>query len=129
MLAVSIYTFVSLLSDARIVQKPNMSYGELYAASLRGWSTSLGFFVLGDFVAMSALYQSHGHLVDWELAPLLVTWPLVLMELLMVTIIGVILSSLTPFIASRVRIPWLVVGLVLFGLGTWHGATVTVKPL
>ena len=128
-MAVSAYTFVSLLSDAKIVEKPDMSYGERYSASLRGWSTSLGFFALGDFVATSALYQSHGHLVDWELAPLLVTWPLVLMELLMLAVVGVILALLTPFIVSRVRIPWLAVGLVLFALGAWHGAIVPVKPL
>jgi hypothetical protein len=109
--ATSIYTFIALVSDARISSMPSASYGERYAASLRGWSSSLGFLGLGDFIGVSAAYQVHGHLVDWELAPLLIGWP------------GVLIELLTALITPRIRIPWMALGIVLFALGVMHGAT------
>lgn len=126
--AVSIYTLVTLASDARIRTEPNATYGERFSAGLVGWSTSIGFFVLGDFVGTSAVYQLHGHLVDWELVPFLYRWPVVLMELVVLTIVGVILASITALIPPRIKLPWLVIGLALLVLGGWHGAVGPVAP-
>ena len=126
--AMSFYTFFALVYDARIKSKPDMSYAERYSASMRGWSTSLGFFALGDFVGTSIVYQVHGHLVDWELAPLLIGWPLVLLDLLMLVGVALVLSLFSALIPSRIRIPWLGVGIVLLVLGLIHGAGSPVTP-
>jgi hypothetical protein len=126
--AVAIYTFVSLVLDARIARAPDTTYRERCRAALRGWSTSVGFFALGDFIGVSATYEIHGHLVDWVLTPLLVTWPLVLIDLLLLGIASVLLALLTAFIPPRVRVPWLVLGIALFAAGIVHGAMATVQP-
>jgi hypothetical protein len=126
--AISIYTFSVHASEARIPFKPNLSYGERFGWSIRGWSASLGFFLLGNFVAACAMYQMRGHLVDWELAPLLYLWPAVLIELLLLVVASIILSLPTALIPSRIRVPWLGVGIVFLALGILHGATSPVKP-
>lgn len=126
-LAISIYTFVALVSDARIYSKPNTSYGERFSASMRGWSAAGGFYLLGHFVGTSAAYQVHGHLVDWELVRLLYLWPVVLVDLLLLIIVSALLSLPTALMPPRVRIPWLVVGIVTFALGVFHGATSPVR--
>jgi hypothetical protein len=116
-IATSIYTFVALVLDARIPSTLNMRYGERYRASLRGWSTSLGFFALGNFVGVSILYQLHGHLVDRELEPLLFNWPIELLDLLALFVIALLLSLLSALVPARVRLPWMGVGIFLFLVG------------
>jgi hypothetical protein len=126
--AVSVYTFIAHAAEARIPAKPNLRYGARFSSSVRGWSASLGFFLLGNFVAACAVYQVRGHLLDWKLEPLLYLWPIVLIELLMLVVISVMLSLPTALIPSRVRIPWLGVGIVLMVLGMAHGARSPVEP-
>ncbi|MBV8170926.1 MAG: hypothetical protein JO219_03235 [Candidatus Eremiobacteraeota bacterium] len=125
--ATSIYTFVTLVSDAKIDLEPNVTYAERYSASIRGLSSGFGFFALGDFIGASVMYQAHGHLVDWELTPLLVRWPLVLFELLLLFGVAAALSTLTALIPARIRIHWLAVGIALFVVGAIHGLTAPLK--
>jgi hypothetical protein len=127
-LAISIYTFAALVSDSRIYSKPNMGYGERFGSSMRGWSATGGFYLLGHFVGISASYQMHGHLVDWELPRFLYLWPVVLVDLLLLVIASVLLSLPTALIPPRIRVPWLVVGIVAFALGIVQGITSPVTP-
>jgi hypothetical protein len=127
-LAISIYTFVALVADSRLYSKPNVTYAERFGVSMRGWSATGGFYLLGDFVGRSGSYQAHGHLIDWGLAPLLYLWPIVLIDLMLLVIASALLSLPTALILSRFRIPWLVVGVAASALGIFHGASLPVRP-